>query len=73
MESRNEIREKREEMYNLYGHAMSLSDLCRATGMGRVAAREWAQKEGLGQQYGKRITYETAQVAKRIVQLRGMY
>lgn len=69
----NETREKRTILRELYGGMMSLTDLSRELGMRQEQARAWAEQEGLGSMIGKRVKYETDQVAKRLVMKRGMY
>lgn len=66
------IREKRAIMREIYGGMMSLCDLGRELGMKPENARIWAAEHGIGNLIGKRIKFETDQVAKIIVEGRGM-
>lgn len=67
------IRQKADDMYRRYGGMMTTTDLSKELGVNRDAAKEWARAEGIGNRIGKRIKYETDQVARRIVETRGMW
>lgn len=66
------IAEKRKIMRELYGGMMTLTDVAHELGRTRDVARAWVRGLGLGTQIGKRVYYETDEVAKAIVQARGM-
>ena len=66
------IQEKRNIMRKVYGGMMSLTDLSRELRMKPSAARDWAKDKGIGNQIGSRVKYETDEVARRIVEGRGM-
>lgn len=66
------ITEKRKIMREIYGGMMTLTDVARELGRNRDVARAWVRELGLGIQIGKRVYYETDEVAKAIVQARGM-
>lgn len=68
----NEIAEKRKILRGIYGGMMSAADLGKELGMKPDAARLWAREQGIGNMIGKRIKFETDQVAKIIVERRGM-
>lgn len=70
-----EIKEKEIEMMQRnHGRAtLSIAGLCRELGCGDTSAKAWAAQRGIGVQVGDRIRYEISQVAKAIVQERGMY
>ncbi len=67
-----DIREKRNIMRELYGGMMSLRELSREVGLNHKDAKAWAAERGIGVLTGKRVKYETDQVAKLIVLARGM-
>lgn len=68
-----EIAEKRRTMRDIYGGMMSLSDLTRELGLKDPrAAKAWAAANGIGNQIGRWIKYDTDTVAKTIVMGRGM-
>ena len=69
----NEIAEKRRTLRSLYGGMMSLTDLTRELGLkdSRVA-KAWAVANGIGNQIGGHVRFETDCVAKVIVMGRGM-
>lgn len=66
------IAEKRKILRELYGGMMTLADVARELGRTREVARTWVRSLGLGTQIGKRVYYETDEIAKAIVQGRGM-
>ena len=66
------IAEKRKIMRELYGGMMTLTDVAKELGTTRDVARSWVRGLGLGVQIGKRVRYETDEIAKAIVQARGM-
>lgn len=66
------IAEKRKIMREIYGGMMTLTDVARELGRTREVARVWVRSLGLGTQIGKRVYYETDEIAKAIVQGRGM-
>lgn len=66
------IAEKRKIMREIYGGMMTLTDVARELGRNRDVARAWVRELGLGIQIGKRVYYETDEIAKAIVQGRGM-
>ena len=70
-----EIREKEAEiMQRNNGKAtLSRAGLARELGAGEVTAQRWAEERGIGIPIGARVRYEVRQVAKHIVQERGMY
>lgn len=69
----NEIAEKRRTMRSIYGGMMSLTDLTRELGLkDRRAAKAWAVQNGIGNQVGRQIRFDTDCVAKIIVMGRGM-
>lgn len=68
----SQIHEKRNILRNIYGGMMTLADLSRELGMKKDAARSWATEQGIGVRIGSRIKYETDEVARRIVERRGM-
>lgn len=67
-----DIAEKRKIMRDIYGGMMTLTDVARELSVNRDVARAWVRSLGLGAQIGKRVYYETDEVAKAIVQARGM-
>lgn len=67
-----QIQEKRNILRKIYGGMMSLADLSRELRMKDDAARKWAAEQGIGNLIGKRIKYDTDEVAKKIVEGRGM-
>lgn len=69
-----EIREKRTILRDLYGGMMSLKDLSRELGTGSKDATRNAVKDmGLpATQVGRMKKYDTDEVAKRLVERRGM-
>lgn len=67
------IREKRTILRDAYGGMMSLSDLSKELGMNSAGAKAWAAEQGVGVQIGRRVKFETDQIAKIIVQRRGAY
>lgn len=66
------IAEKRKILRELYGGMMTLTDVAKELGRTREVARAWVRGLGLGTQIGKRVYYETDEIAKAIVQGRGM-
>ncbi len=66
------IAEKRKIMRELYGGMMTLTDVARELSVNRDVALAWVHSLGLGVQVGKRVRYETDEVAKAIVRARGM-
>lgn len=70
---RAQIDEKRRILRDLYGGAMSLNELRRELGTTKENAKEWAREREIGFSTGARIKYETDEVAKAIVNARGMY
>lgn len=68
----NNIAEKRKILRELYGGMMTLTDVAKELSVTRGVAREWVRSKGLGAQIGKRVYYETDEIAKAIVQARGM-
>lgn len=72
MATSNQIREKRLIMREVYGGLMTLTDLSHELGMNRDKARQWGREHMVGVQIGSRIKYDTDEVAKIIVQRRGM-
>lgn len=70
-----EIREKEEEIFrrNKNKATLSRAGLARELGAGEIVAQKWAKDRGIGIPIGARIRYEVRQVAKHIVQERGMY
>lgn len=67
------IRKKSDAMYKRYGGMMTTTDLSKELGVNRDAAKAWAQSQGIGNRIGKRVKYETDEVARRIVETRGMW
>lgn len=70
---RSQVEEKRKILRNIYGGAMTLKDLCVELGLNHHQAKEWAKCRDIGFSTGARIKYETDEVAKAIVNARGMY
>ncbi len=70
---RSQIEEKRNILRKIYGGAMTLKDLCGELGLNHHQAKEWARERDIGFSTGARIKYETDEVAKAIVNARGMY
>lgn len=69
----NEIAEKRRTLRSIYGGMMSLTDLTRELGLkDRRAAKAWATQNGIGNQVGRYVRFDTDCVAKIIVMGRGM-
>lgn len=69
----NEIAEKRRTMRAIYGGMMNLADLTRELGLkDKRVAKAWALQNGIGNQVGRFIKYDTDTVAKTIVLGRGM-
>ncbi len=70
-----EIREKEEEIFqrNKNKATLSRAALARELGAGEIVAQKWAEERGIGIPIGARVRYEVRQVAKHIVQERGMY
>lgn len=70
----SEIREKRTILRDRYGGMMTLEELREELGYRpRTSARQAAQELGiLPTQIGRMKKYDTDQVAKRLVELRGM-
>lgn len=68
----NDIAEKRKILRELYSGMMTLTDVAKELGVKRDVARAWVRGLGLGTQIGKRVYYETDEIAKAIVQGRGM-
>lgn len=66
------IREKRNILRKIYGGMMTLADLAQELGMNRDGAKAWAAEKCIGNRVGRRVKYETDEVAKHIVLLRGM-
>lgn len=67
-----DIAEKRKLLREIYGGMMTLTDVARELGRDRSVARAWVRSLGLGTQIGKRVYYETDEIAKAIVNGRGM-
>ena len=67
-----DIAEKRKLLREIYGGMMTLTDVARELGRDRSVARVWVRELGLGTQIGKRVYYETDEIAKAIVNGRGM-
>lgn len=70
---RSQIKEKQTILREIYGGVMSLTDLRKELGSTKEYAREWARERNIGFQTGARVKYETDEVAKAIVCIRGMY
>ncbi len=70
---RAQIEEKRNILRKIYGGAMSLTDLAKELSTTKPTAKEWARERDIGFSTGARIKYETDEVAKAIVNARGMY
>lgn len=68
----NDIAEKRRILRDIYSGMMTLTDVAKELGVKRDVARVWVRSLGLGTQIGKRVYYETDEIAKAIVQARGM-
>ena len=70
-----EIREKEAEIIsrNKGKPTLSRAGLARELGVGEITAHKWAEDRGIGFPIGARVHYEVRQVAKHIVQERGMY
>lgn len=70
-----EIREKEAEIIqrNKGKATLSRAGLARELGAGEITAHRWAAERGIGIPIGDRVRYEVRQVAKYIVQERGMY
>lgn len=70
----SEVREKRQILRELYGGMMSLTDLTKELGYGSPkSARAWLTTVDVEPvKVGRGIRYETDQVAKAIVNGRGM-
>ena len=70
-----EIREKETEIMKRNNGKATLSraGLARELGAGEIMAQRWAEARGIGIPIGARVRYEVSQVAKHIVQERGMY
>ena len=70
-----EIRAKEAEIIerNKGKPTLSRAGLARELGTGEISAIKWAAERGIGFPVGARIRYEARQVAKYIVQERGMY
>lgn len=68
---RPEVQEKQRVLYNRYGGMMTVQDVARELGTGRGAAKEWLEGRVKGCPIGKRVKYETDQVARAIVAVRG--
>ncbi len=72
MAPRPAVQEKRRAMFDRYGGMMTMKDVQRELGVTEVVAREWIQAHVEGCPVGKRVKYETDEVAKAIVLTRGM-
>lgn len=69
----NEIAEKRRTMRAIYGGMMTLTQLTEELGLkDKRVAKAWAIQNGIGNQVGRFIKYDTDTVAKTIVLGRGM-
>ncbi len=70
----NEIKEKRQILRDIYGGMMTIADLTKELGYGSPkSARAWLSTVGVeAVRVGRGIRYETDQVAKAIVNGRGM-
>lgn len=70
----SQVKEKRRILEGTYGGMVSLAQLTRELGLKDTrAAKAWADRNGLlGVQVGRWIKFETSEVAKVIVNLRGM-
>jgi uncharacterized protein YjcR len=66
------VREKRNILREIYGGMMTLTDLAGELGMKRTDAKEWAREKKIGNLVGSRVKYETDEVARKIVEGRGM-
>lgn len=67
------ISEKREMLRGLYHGMMTLADVSRELNVDKKVARVWLMENQVeGVMVGKRVKYETDQIAKVIVNLRGM-
>lgn len=73
MTLREKVKEKQKILREEYGGMMSMKDLCRELGMTRITARKWAQENGIGNIVGNRLRFETDEVARLIVNGRGMW
>ncbi len=69
-----DVREKREIMRDIYGGMMTVPDLKRELGYGsKTSVRGWLAEAGVeAVRVGRRVRYETDQVARAIVERRGM-
>jgi transposase-like protein len=69
-----EVNEKRKILREIYGGMMTLKQLSRELGYSSTnSARKWVQEHALqGVRLGKSVRYETDQVARVIVDGRGM-
>lgn len=68
-----EIAEKRRTMREIYGGMMSLTELTRELGLkDKRVAKAWAAANGIGNQIGRLVKYDTDTVAKILVLGRGM-
>ena len=70
----NEIKEKRQILRDIYGGMMTIADLTKELGYScRKSARAWlATVDVEAVKVGRSLRYETDQVAKAIVDGRGM-
>lgn len=67
-----DVAEKRKLLREIYGGMMTLTDVAKELSVGREVARAWVRELGLGSQIGRRVRYETDEIAKAIVLGRGM-
>lgn len=59
-------------MYERYGGMMTVTDVSKELGVNRQGAADWLKGRVKGCQVGKRIKFETDQVAKAICNSRDM-
>lgn len=69
----SQIKEKNNELRGIYGGVMTITDLAKEIGMNREAAKRWAMEENIGYSLNNRLRFETIEVARKIVEMRGMY
>jgi len=66
------ISEKRKILRDIYGGMMTLTDVAKELGINRDLARTWVRELGMGCKIGRRVYYETDEIARAIVQARVM-
>ena len=67
------ITEKQETLRGLYNGMMTLADVSRELNVDKKVAKVWLTENQVeGVMVGKRVKYETDEIAKVIVRLRGM-